>query len=935
MKLRIWMQNITYLSQDSVFEGLVESSNLTPLGSPKKVQKNSPESSTNSPLIRDEPKTENMCGALDTDNAILGPKTILTPSHGTTHDITAEDKISLCSLFGEETKNNILRLYENVLEKPFAKPKQLGSVLTPPVNDRQLRSQMHQALRRIFQNRLESSFDEVSKGIRILAVSMKSRQGSERIENPRRDKNSKGKLEWNERGGEYLHMTLCKQDRDTMEVISYIARFLKVKPRNFSFAGTKDRRAVTTQRVSAYRLTAETVAKVNDKIHNAAVGDFKYEKCSLELGELKGNSFTITLRECHLPEDDQVTVNQRFEKVEKAVDLRCNALALSGFINYYGLQRFGTFEIGTHIIGKLILQGNYDQAVACILSSSSDTSYLATQGNDFSTCDKQIGKDELDRARAIKGFILGEIKLDEALLILPRRFSAERNILQHLKSRKGNDYLGALLNIPRNLRLMYVHAYQSYIWNEIASERWARYGNKVVTGDLVLISRKNNGPSHDALFDECGEIIVRPAAHDASVALDSMFERARALSSGEVEGGEFTLSDIVLPLPGFDIEYPANDIGQAYKILMGGEKGGGLDPMNMRRKQKDFSLSGSYRKLMASADSLSFTTKIYHDENEKLVATDMDKILEKRVMNNSNNIVIANISSAENHVLNATGSMVDEFKRPTSHSSGSFPQKTFHRISNQGTDERILNPEYSLDKNACKTMDEEKFVVNKEHTTIDTFYSESPILQESSQHISSTYVIPQDNTTHSSKETIYKNKIDTSVAHSHDDLIATSRPLDDSNLTTDLSEMAKPPTISENLVPDHTSTLPPLSRSTTSCFVRCPSGEETFQPTEKMTIVNKSNFVSNSSMQSSSASSSYGVESSDHQGLDMKVNCSTFNPRSEPVIDESLVEAKLGVVLKFNLLSSQYATMLLRELMGANNVKHYQPHFGVSKQSLI
>ena len=39
--------------------------------------------------------------------------------------------------------------------------------------------------------------------------------------------------------------------------------------------------------------------------------------------------------------------------------------------------------------------------------------------------------------------------------------------------------------IPRNTRLMYVHSYQSFVWNKVASWRIQELGLTPVVGDLV------------------------------------------------------------------------------------------------------------------------------------------------------------------------------------------------------------------------------------------------------------------------------------------------------------------------------------------------------------------------------------------------------------------------------------------------------------------
>ena len=56
------------------------------------------------------------------------------------------------------------------------------------------------------------------------------------------------------------------------------------------------------------------------------------------------------------------------------------------------------------------------------------------------------------------------------------------------KAGKGKNWLQALLNIPRNIRNLYPHAYQSFVWNKVATRRFDQFGSKVVVGDLVSIN---------------------------------------------------------------------------------------------------------------------------------------------------------------------------------------------------------------------------------------------------------------------------------------------------------------------------------------------------------------------------------------------------------------------------------------------------------------
>ena len=538
--------------------------------------------------------------------------------------------------FGHDTAAAIVELYcKIVAADPNGRKQTHGTVTSSAIPDRQLRTKIHQDMRRIFYSKLETTTD----GAGLMIIGEKSGQNQwsnnrERSSNngPRRSTKSI----WEARGGEYLHFSIYKENKDTMEVISYLARQLRLPPKTFQFAGTKDRRAVTVQRASAYRMSAEKLASVNRSLHGSKVDGFEYHPKGLELGELKGNEFVITLRDCDFGGTQEAHIEAKLEIAKNTLAKLASELKSSGFINYYGLQRFGSFKVRTDTIGLKILQGDFQGACEDLLSFNPDLLSTSRQDSDGSSTKMDlVSRDDRSRARAIQIFQAtgqGKKALDE----LPRKFSAEAAIIRHLGSHMHSDYRGALMAIPRNLRLMYIHAYQALVWNFAVSERIARFGLEVVEGDLVLIN-KTDATVHlaEEEYDDVGELVVHPDPDDLR---PSRFERSRALSKDEVASGQYNIFDIVLPLPGYDVIYPPNEIGLFYKSFMGSDQRGGLDPHNMHRSWKESSLSGGYRKVLGRPlcdGLLEFEARPYVGENEQMVETDLDKLDESKKARNA------------------------------------------------------------------------------------------------------------------------------------------------------------------------------------------------------------------------------------------------------------------------------------------------------------
>jgi tRNA pseudouridine13 synthase len=127
--------------------------------------------------------------------------------------------------------------------------------------------------------------------------------------------------------GEHVWLWVRKRNANTEWVARQLARSAGVTPREVSFAGLKDRRALTEQWFSVQLPGKADPDWSGARIEGVEILRAARHSRKLKRGALRGNAFAIRLRD----------VTGAREQLEARLD----AIARRGIPNYFGEQRFG------------------------------------------------------------------------------------------------------------------------------------------------------------------------------------------------------------------------------------------------------------------------------------------------------------------------------------------------------------------------------------------------------------------------------------------------------------------------------------------------------------------------------------------------------------------------------------------------------------------
>jgi tRNA pseudouridine13 synthase len=362
--------------------------------------------------------------------------------------------------------------------------------------------------------------------------------------------------------GRFLLVKITAKNWETNDLIRKLAKTLHISNKRISFAGTKDKRAITSQIISFYKVNTDQINQIS--IQDVECDVLQHTNKHLSIGDLIGNSFKIVIRDV-----SSKIQEKNIQEIIKPLQ------SIGGFPNFFGVQRFGGIRPITHKVGKAMVEADFEKAVMIYLCETSM----------FEGDDATVARKELWETRDFK----------QGFHQFPKRLLFEKQIMQHLTN-EPEDYAGALQKLPKNLLTMLVYAYQSYLFNRMLSNRMSGGLSltEAVEGDYILPLTKD-------------KIVIDP------IPVSRMNVNK---VNQQIKKGKAVVSCVI---PGSETIYATGEMGEIQRKVIEDEK---VDIRNFIIPEIPAASSyGTHRSVVAKMNDATFSIKRdeFHPERKKVI----------------------------------------------------------------------------------------------------------------------------------------------------------------------------------------------------------------------------------------------------------------------------------------------------------------------------
>lgn len=308
----------------------------------------------------------------------------------------------------------------------------------------------------------------------------------------------------------FATFTLQKMGLSTMDVANILAASLQISRNSVTYAGLKDKRAITVQSMSIPAKAVKLIAPL--ELTRINIRDIHFTRHPVQIGDLWGNRFTILLKDITSDWDTALlVVNQLHERP---------------LLNYFGVQRFGLRRPNTHLVGRALIKRDFEGAIRIMLTNSSEY-----ESEELSSIRLELSEDLVPTEKMIDS--------------LPEDMGYEKTLMKELMKNPG-DFHRAISKMPPRVLTLQVHAFQSYLFNRLLSER--------VKSEMSIST------------PEVGDFLIKlDETHSGRDSWLFVTESTYQERQQQVVSGEYGLA---LPIPGYSTRVPSSIQSEQLKQIL-------------------------------------------------------------------------------------------------------------------------------------------------------------------------------------------------------------------------------------------------------------------------------------------------------------------------------------------------------------------------------